>query len=233
MLRALIERIQQTPLTDKDPEADALLNAELRAHPETLYKLAQTVVVQNIALDEAQQRLQQLQQQMQNAQPAQQHSFLGDLLGRPATPPPPPPPAQPVANAGWQPVQQGYAPAPGYVQQPGYAQQPVYNQQPGGFLRGAMQTAAGVAAGAMAFEGIESLLHGGFGRMGFGMPMGGFGGFGQPMQETIVNNYYDEPHGGHGDYSVVDDGSNVMDSGNYGDPGGDMGNSGSDDGGFF
>jgi hypothetical protein len=38
-----------------------------------------------------------------------------------------------------------------------------------------MQTAAGVAAGALAFEGVESILHGmgGFGHPGYGM--GGFG----------------------------------------------------------
>jgi hypothetical protein len=57
-----------------------------------------------------------------------------------------------------------------------------------------------VAAGALAFEGVESLMHGfghsaGFGEgSGFG---GGFGG-GAP-EETVVNNYYEEP--GRGDAS--------------------------------
>ncbi len=46
-----------------------------------------------------------------------------------------------------------------------------------------MQTATGVAAGALAFEGIESLMH------GFGGSGGGFGsGGGRP--EEIINNYY-------------------------------------------
>jgi hypothetical protein len=67
-----------------------------------------------------------------------------------------------------------------------------------------MQTAAGVAAGALAFEGVESILHGmgGFGHSGYGM--GGFGmgpgmmgggGFERPVEETVVNNYYDQPGG--------------------------------------
>jgi hypothetical protein len=65
----------------------------------------------------------------------------------------------------------------------------------GGFLRSAAQTAAGVAAGALAFEGIESLMHGfghaaGYGSS-FGSGFGGvsdFGGAGRP--EEIINNYY-------------------------------------------
>jgi hypothetical protein len=60
-----------------------------------------------------------------------------------------------------------------------------------------MQTAAGVAAGALAFEGVESVLHGlgggGFG-MGPGVGMMG-GGFGRPAEETVINNYYDQPGG--------------------------------------
>ena len=74
-----------------------------------------------------------------------------------------------------------------------------------------MQTAAGVAAGALAFEGVEAVLHGmgGFGHPGFGygmpgMGMGAFGmgggmmggGFERPVEETVVNNYYDQPGGG-------------------------------------
>ena len=64
------------------------------------------------------------------------------------------------------------------------------------FLRSAATTAAGVAAGALAFEGIRSL----FGGMEH---MGGFGGGGMQggsflggTPETIVNNYYDSPDRG-------------------------------------
>ena len=52
-----------------------------------------------------------------------------------------------------------------------------------------MQTAAGVAAGALAFEGIESLMHGFGHAAGYGgSDLGGFGG-GAPREE-VVNNYY-------------------------------------------
>jgi hypothetical protein len=49
-----------------------------------------------------------------------------------------------------------------------------------------------VAAGALAFEGVESLMHG-FGHsagFGGGEGVGGFGG-GAPG-ETVINNYYDD-----------------------------------------
>jgi hypothetical protein len=50
-----------------------------------------------------------------------------------------------------------------------------------------MQTAAGVAAGALAFESIEGLLHGFGHAAGYGP---GFGGFGESDRPEIVNNYY-------------------------------------------
>jgi uncharacterized protein len=200
LLNSLIERINQTPLDEKDPDAEALLNQKLAPNPDALYMLAQTVLVQNIALDQARAQIAQLQQQ--RPQPAHATSFLGRLLGE--RDPAPQTQYQQASAPPYQPVPQ-YAP-PGQ-QYPPYGQ-PQYQQvqyvpvgQPS-FLRGAMQTAAGVAAGALAFEGVESILHGfGHGGFGTGYGMGGFGMGGRP-EETIINNYYDEPgrgaeHGGH------------------------------------
>lgn len=61
-----------------------------------------------------------------------------------------------------------------------------------GFLRGAAQTAAGVAAGTLAVQGIESLFshHEGFGGGGSGLfGGGGVGGY-SPGETVIENNYY-------------------------------------------
>jgi hypothetical protein len=71
-----------------------------------------------------------------------------------------------------------------------------------------MTTATGVAAGALAFEGIESLMHG----FGGGHQGGGYGfdsGVGAPREE-IVNNYYgdSEPREQH---HAADLGSDVED----------------------
>ncbi len=103
MLNDLIGRVEQTQLTEKDPEAEQLLNQRLGRNPNALYILAQTVLVQNYALEQAQAQLSQLRQQTQalQQQPAHSTSFLGNLLGHrdPAPPPPPPPPPPPGYGA--------------------------------------------------------------------------------------------------------------------------------------
>lgn len=217
LLNSLVERVNQTQLQEKDPDAEALLNRALGGNADALYILAQAILVQNIALEQAKGQVAQLQQQLQQArtQPAHATSFLGNLLGRHDQTPPPPVYAQPEYVS---------PPPPPVYAQPQY-QQPQYVPvgQPS-FMRGAMQTAAGVAAGALAFEGVEAVLHGlgGFGHPGMGMGMGwggsgmGMGGFGmgpgpgmgmgmgmmgagfeRPVEETVINNnYYEEPGGG-------------------------------------
>ena len=205
LLNGLIDRLNQTQLEEKDPHAEALLNQRLAGNPDALYMLAQTVLVQNIALDQAKAQVSQLQQQMQQQRPQPAHatSFLGRLLG----------------ERDEQPPMQQQAPSPGYQQIPpqysspqsqyGVPQYPQAQYVPAAqpsFLSGALQTAAGVAAGALAFEGVESILHGfGHGGYGWGGPgMGGFG-MGERPVEVINNNYYDEPRGAeHGEHHAAD-----------------------------
>ncbi len=208
----LTQRINQTQLQEKDPDAENLLGRELGANPDALYILAQTVLVQDIALQHAKAQVNELQQQLaqaQHPQPAKATSFLGRLLGE-HEPAPQPQPMQPQYQQAppYEPVQQ-YAPpaqqypqyaAPQYIPAAAPMGGPVVMGQPS-FLRGAVQTAAGVAAGALAFEGVESLVHGvagGFGG-GYGGFGGGFGGFGSGFgpgfgadrpTEEVVNNYY-------------------------------------------
>jgi hypothetical protein len=227
----LTQRINQTQLQEKDPDAENLLGRELDANSDALYIMAQTVLVQNMALEQLKGQVAQLQQQLQEArqqqqQPAHATSFLGRLLGERDQPQAAPPPQyQQPQQGGWQAVPQA-APPPVPQYQPGTGVQyglPQYVAPPAGqpsFLRGAMQTAAGVAAGALAFEGVESLMHGfghggGWGGPGMGMGMGGFGmgpgagfggGFERPVEETVVNNYYDQPGGmGGGEHRIEHD----------------------------
>jgi uncharacterized protein len=181
MLQDLTERINRTQLQEKDSDAELFLQQTLGRNPDALYILAQTVLVQQYALDQAQKQLADARAQLDalRQQPKRATSFLGNLLGRDdepsrPTPPPPPPPVQ----SQYTPVVYGGQP---YVSNYGAPQS-------GGFLRSALQTATGVAAGALAFEGIESLMHG-FGHAGaYGSGFGGFGESNRP--EEIVNNYY-------------------------------------------
>ena len=176
LLNSLLERVNQTQIQEKDPDAEALLNSGLGSNPDAHYILAQTVLVQNIALEQAkaqvvqlQQQVEQLQQQVQQAkQPSHSTSFLGNLLGHRDPAPPPPPPARQQAQPAYLPPQPGYGPPqqqgyvspppppPGYVD-PQYQQQYVPVGQPS-FMRGAMQTAAG-------FLGVKGNMHDGRGHI--------------------------------------------------------------------
>jgi uncharacterized protein len=171
MLTDLANKITQTPAPAHEPEAEEFIRTRIGSRPDALYIMTQTVLIQNIALEHAKQQIQELQQHAAQGQapvaPAGS-SFLGGQQ-RPASagyaPPPPPPPS--------------------------------YAQAPGGgssFLHSALTTAAGVAAGALAFEGIRSLF-GGMGSLaGFGGGMHSSSFLGDaPGSETIINNYYDSP----------------------------------------
>jgi len=199
MIGDLIDRVQKTQLAEKDMDAEQMLQQGLGRNSDALYILAQTVLVQKYALEQSQTQLAQakaqIEQMQQHPEPKHATSFLGNLLGRNDAPAPlPPPPPQ-----GWTavPASPQYAPGGGY---------PQYGAPMGGgggFLQGAMQTAAGVAAGALAFEGIESLMHGFGHAAGFGQGFGGFGGDGQ--RPEIVNNYYGDDQGGREGHGVSAD----------------------------
>src|SRR5271167_3220105 len=98
MIDGLIDRIQKTQLAEKDIDAEQMLQQGLGRNPDSLYILAQTVLVQKYALEQAQAQLAQATAQMQqHPEPRHATSFLGSLLGRNEAPPPPPP-------QGYQPV---------------------------------------------------------------------------------------------------------------------------------
>jgi hypothetical protein len=175
MLSDLANKLAQTPAPPKDAEAEDFIRSRIGSRPDALYLMTQTVLIQNLAIEQAQHQIDELKQQMpQAARPSAGGSFLGTQM--------PPRPGTPSYS------DQQYAPPP---PPPQYAPPSPGGPSPGGgpsFLRGAAQTAAGVAAGALAFEGIRSLFsHPGYGGAGFG----GFGG--SPVEETVVNNYYDAP----------------------------------------
>jgi len=200
MIGDLIDRVQKTQLAEKDMDAEQMLQQGLGKNPDALYILAQTVLVQKYALEQAQAQLAQakaqIEQMQQRPEPKHATSFLGSLLGRDEAPAPPPPPPPPQ---GYPPPQQAY---PQYVPVGGGYGAPMGG---GGFLRNAMQTAAGVAAGALAFEGIESLMHGFGHAAGYGQGFGGFGGEGQRPVEEVVNNYYGDDRGEHEGHAVSAD----------------------------
>jgi hypothetical protein len=181
LLTQLTQRINETQLQEKDPDAENLLGHELGSNPDAIYILAQTVLVQNIALDQAKAQIAQLQQQLQQShQPAHTTSFLGRLLGDRDPEPVQP---QPLQNQQGQFQQPPYQPVPQYAQTPPqYAPAPPQYGQPQ-YQQAQYVPVHGIGGG-----------HGGYGMMGSGMGMGG--GFDRPGGETVVNNYYDGAGGG-------------------------------------
>jgi len=227
MLEDLAAKFAQTPAPPRDPDAEELIRSKIGSRPDALYLMTQTVLIQNLALQHAQQQIQELQQR--TSQPAPTGTG-GSFLG-----------AQVPARGGYSQPGQQYggqqyaAPPP-----PRYAAASSSMPSPSGapsFLRGAAQTAAGVAAGALAFEGIQSL----FSHPGYGGGFGGFGGGGfggAPREEIIENNYYDAPQQDASDdrTGYSDQGQSVDDQGQFDDNSAQLDNAdydtGTDDGGF-
>jgi hypothetical protein len=217
MLGGLFQRVNSAAATQRDPEAESFINDAVRTAPHAPYVLAQTVLVQQQALEAAANRISQLEAAVrQGAEQSQEHgSFLGNLgksifgggpssapprpdpdeqaYQRPAPPPPPPrgyAPAQP---------QGGYPPPPpqGYPPQPGPWGQPQPSGGGGGFLQNAASTATGVAGGVVLGNLLGGLFggHGGGSLFGGGASAAGLGGSGlsgNPTEVTEINNYYDE-----------------------------------------
>src|ERR1700729_605949 len=220
MLGGLFQRVNSAAATQRDPEAESFITDAVRAAPHAPYVLAQTVLVQQQALEAAANRISQLEAAaQQGVEQSQEHgSFLGNLGktifgGGPPPPRPdadpqayqraaPPPPrgyAPPPPQGGYPPPPQGYPPQPGgYPQQPGPWGQPQPQSGGGGFLQNAASTATGVAGGVVLGKLLGGLLggHGGGGLFGGGASAAGLGGSGltgsNPTEVTEINNYYDD-----------------------------------------
>jgi hypothetical protein len=249
LITTLLTRLKSASGQPKDPEADALIRQAMTQMPDAPYYLVQTVLIQDLSLHNAQNRITELEKQVASLPPPQQPtSFLGGLFGRSQNQPASAPPSGPWTRApqAAPPPPPQYAPQPGYAQPPyaqsGYAPQPAGGMFGGGgnsFLRSAATTAAGVAGGALLFEGISSLFGHGYasGLGGFGGMGGGMGGMPGGLGETVVNNYYGDGQGGgaggDGGYAGGGDGGYAGGDGGYagGDGGaGDGGYAGGDGG---
>lgn len=150
LIEGLFQRLKQAEQNagPRDAGADRQIQSFVQQQPAAPYYMAQSIIIQEAALKRLNQQVQQLQTEVERLKAAatQQQpasgGFLSGLFGGGRQ-------RQPAAPAwGQQPQQaqsqQQQTPAPGYN---GYAQH--YNNAPrgGGFLSGALQTAAGVAGG--------------------------------------------------------------------------------------
>ena len=159
MITILLDRLNKTEGQLRDPEAETLIRETTTGRPDTPYSLVQTVLIQDLSLYNAQSRITDLEAQ------------LTEPLGGPGTGPP-----------------LAATPQPGYASEERSAARPAPGAGligDGGFLRSAATTAAGIAGGALLFEGIQSMFghHDAAGITGNHVVIPGLG-------ETVLNNHY-------------------------------------------
>jgi uncharacterized protein len=128
LITELFARLKQTPAQAKDAVADQLIRRSVTDNPEAPYCLVQTVLIQEMALSQAQHRVAELENRVVQANAASSA-----------------PPPQPATSFLGDPVSRGGMP-------------PAGSAAPSGFLRSAAATALGVVGGQMLFQGIESMF---------------------------------------------------------------------------
>jgi uncharacterized protein len=129
LITELFARLKQAPGQAKDGVADQLIRRGVIDNPEAPYRLVQTVLIQEMALSQAQHRVAELENQVVQANAASSSA----------------PPPQPATSFLGDPVSRGGMPSAAPV-------------APSGFLRSAAATALGVVGGQMLFQGIESMF---------------------------------------------------------------------------
>jgi hypothetical protein len=164
-IERLFQRLNQVESQSppRDGEAEAFIRDEISRQPGAPYYMAQTIVMQDYALQSAQARIEELEQEL-SARPAGGGGLLGGLFGgasrepaRPRTVPRVGMGARPMgapgmgapgaAGMGATGMNAGSMGAAGMAQRPG-----------GGFLAGAAQTAMGVAGGLLLGNAIAGMF---------------------------------------------------------------------------
>ena len=134
LLSGFLDNLTRAKVSNRDPEADAMIRDAVARQPDAAYLLVQQALLQQAALSRTQ------------AQSAGEDASAG--RGADAAPP---------TRGGW-----SNAPRPAAEQT--QAQPPMGRQAAGGgagdFLRSAAATAVGVAGGAMLFHGLQGLFSG-------------------------------------------------------------------------
>jgi hypothetical protein len=180
LISQLFTRLRQTPAQPKDAEAADLIQRQASEQPDAAYKLVQTVLIQDMALSQAQARIAELERQAgEPGASSPRASFL----------PQAPRGSVPAAGPWQRGASQAMAPQSGpAVVSPPPASSSWGSAMPGGggsgFLRAAAATALGVVGGQFLFQGLQSM---------FGSHAGGVLA-GQPLQpsltENVINNFY-------------------------------------------
>ncbi|CUX97303.1 DUF2076 domain-containing protein [Candidatus Hoaglandella endobia] len=151
LIEGLFNRLKQVEQSSRsrDSEADQHIQKFIQQQPAAPYYMAQSILIQEAALNRLNQQVQQLQNKVAQLQAAQQQAsrgrgFLSWLFGRCRFHSSPPSPQPTLASAGYNIIQPQCS-----------------NNIPrgGSFMSGALQTAAGVASGVVLGNMLTHMFH--------------------------------------------------------------------------
>lgn len=184
VLENFLNQLVQARVDTKDAQADALITAAITRQPDAAYLLVQRTLMLDQALAAARTQISSLQNELQaaraSASPSSSSSgsFLdsANTWGYGASP-----------RQGVSPVAQAQAMStPAIPIQPASTPRSSFFGGFGSTLGNIATTAAGVAGGALLFQGIENLFHHNSGSGFFSQSA-----MGSAPTETIVNNFYE------------------------------------------
>ncbi|QKN83106.1 DUF2076 domain-containing protein [Scandinavium goeteborgense] len=157
LIDGLFSRLQQAEAQSapRDATAEGIIAQHVQAQPAAPYYMAQTILIQEAAIKQLNERIQALESHVAQLQSTKQNSggFLAGLFGGGQSQPQvsdPIPGAQIYARSA--PSQAGYAPP--------QAQNYTQGRSGGGFMAGALQTAAGVAGGVVLGNMLTNMFSG-------------------------------------------------------------------------
>ncbi|MHB9799212.1 DUF2076 domain-containing protein [Pseudomonas sp. MT3] len=142
----------------RDTQAEAQINQHLVRQPAAPYYMAQAMLIQEAAIKRLDQRVKELEAQARETRPSS-GGFLAGLFGGGQGQEPRPAQAQQRPD-GW--GQTRFSQPGGsasYASNPNDFRPAQAASQGGGFMRGALQTAAGVAGGVMVADLLTSMFH--------------------------------------------------------------------------
>lgn len=168
LITQLFERMRNYGTPDKDRDAEALIKEFVRANPDSVYMLVQSVLVQEQALEASNARIQDLEEQVRSMEEgdrsrgARSGGFLGGFWGNRSAQEP----RSSVPQVGSRATPTAYGSrdegrAPWSQSPPPPQASPAQPAASGGFMRSALATAAGVAGGVLVADSIRNMLGGG------------------------------------------------------------------------
>jgi hypothetical protein len=161
LISDLFDRMRSYGAPEKDREAEDLINRSVRANPDAPYLLVQSVLVQEQALQQSDERIRELEARVRDLEGGTPQRSSGSFLGgsspwgrseRAA--------GSSVPTIGSRAAPPAYEAQRPWSQQPA-AQPPMQQSSGGGFMRTALSAAAGVAGGMLLADGIRNMLGGG------------------------------------------------------------------------